>query len=72
VTDALAALRAYAFTRGRPLGDVAADVLGRRVRLAADAENGHAGPVARTGQPEEDGGDSVDPDRQPGNRQEED
>jgi hypothetical protein len=72
VTDALAALRAYGFTRGRPLGDVAADVLGRRIRLAADAGNGHLGPVPRTGQPEEDGGNSVDPDRQPGDRQEED
>jgi hypothetical protein len=40
-------------------------------RELADAGNGHAGPVARTGQPGEDGGDSVDPDRQPGDRQEE-
>jgi len=34
MTDALAALRAYAYTRGRRLADVAADILARRVRLS--------------------------------------
>jgi hypothetical protein len=71
VTDALAALRAYAFTRGRGLGDVAADVLDRRIRLSPDTGNGLAGPAARTGEPGEDGGNSVDPGGQPGGRQEE-
>jgi len=61
VTDALAALRAYAFTRGRPLGAVAADVLARRIRLSADAGNGHPGPVARTGPGGEDDDNPVDP-----------
>jgi hypothetical protein len=40
VTDALAALRAYAFTRGRRLGEVAADVLDRRIRLSPDRQPG--------------------------------
>jgi hypothetical protein len=50
VTDALAALRAYAFTHGRRLGDVSADVLGRRIRLSPEAENGP--PEAESGPPE--------------------
>jgi hypothetical protein len=62
VTDALAALRAYAFTRGRRLGDVATDVLERRIRLSPDAENGSVRPVGPTGKPGEDDGD-------PGGRQ---
>ena len=33
MTDALAALRAYAYTRGLRLTEVAADVLARKVRL---------------------------------------
>jgi hypothetical protein len=33
MTDALAALRAYAYTRGRRLTDVSADVIERKVRL---------------------------------------
>ena len=33
MTDALAALRAYAYTRGRRLTEVAADVVERKVRL---------------------------------------
>jgi hypothetical protein len=40
VTDALAALRAYAFTHGRRLGEVAADVLDRRIRLSPDRRPG--------------------------------
>lgn len=71
VTDALAALRAYAFTRGRGLGDVAADVLDRRIRLSPDTGNGLAGPAARTGEPGIDGGNSADPGGQPGEGQEE-
>jgi hypothetical protein len=71
VTDALAALRAYAFTHGRRLGDVAADVLDRRIRLSPDAGNGPDWPVPGPAKPGEDGGDSVDPGRQPGARQEE-
>ena len=71
VTDALAALRAYAFTRGRRLGDVAADVLDRRIRLSADGENGPAWPVHGTGKPGGDGGNSGDPGAQPEGRQEE-
>jgi hypothetical protein len=39
VTDALAALRAYAFTRGLRLEDVAADVVARRIRLSPDPQN---------------------------------
>lgn len=35
ITDALAALRAHAYTRGLRLSDVAADVVARRVRLCA-------------------------------------
>jgi hypothetical protein len=71
VTDALAALRAYAFTHGRRLGEVAADVLDRRIRLSPDPGNGPAWPVPGPAKPGEDGGDSVDPGRQPGARQEE-
>lgn len=70
VTDALAALRAYAFTRGRRLGDVATDVLDRRIRLSPDAENDPAGPVPEPWKPGNDGGNSVDPGEQPGGRQE--
>jgi hypothetical protein len=33
VTEALIRLRAYAFGTGRPLGDVADDVVARRLRL---------------------------------------
>jgi hypothetical protein len=58
VTDALAALRAYAFTHGRRLGDVAADVLGRRIRLSPDADGDSARPVRPTVRP---GGDVGDP-----------
>ncbi len=36
MSDALAALRAHAYTRGRQVTDLAADVLARRVRLDAD------------------------------------
>jgi hypothetical protein len=71
VTDALAALRAYAFTHGRRLGDVAADVLDRRIRLSPDAENDPAGPAAGAEKPGEHGGNSVDPGGQPPRRQEE-
>jgi hypothetical protein len=35
VADGLVRLRAHAFTTGRPLRDVAADVVGRRLRLEA-------------------------------------
>ena len=43
MTDALAALRAHAYTRGLRLSDVAADVVARRVRLSAgDAPASHA------------------------------
>jgi hypothetical protein len=72
VTDALAALRAYAFTRGRLLGDVAADVLGRRIRLSAEAENDGARPAPAAGPPGEDSGNPVDLGGQPRRRQEED
>jgi hypothetical protein len=72
MTDALAALRAYAFHRGRLLGDVATDVLDRRIRLSPDAENDGARPVPQTGKPGEDGGKPADPGRQPPGRQEED
>jgi hypothetical protein len=61
VTDALAALRAYAFTRGRGLGDVAADVLGRRIRLSPDAEGDSARPGRPAARPGEDGGDPGGP-----------
>jgi hypothetical protein len=85
VTDALAALRAYAFTHGRRLGDVSADVLGRRIRLSPEAENappeaekdppeaenGLEGPVPGAEMPGEEGGNSVDPGGPPGGRQEE-
>jgi hypothetical protein len=71
VTDALAALRAYAFTRGRPLGDVAADVLSRRLRLSPDGAIGQAGPVPRPGKPGEDGGNPVDQGGRPRGPQEE-
>lgn len=72
MTDALAALRAYAFTHGRLLGDVAANVLGRRIRLAANAENDGARPAPAAGKPGQDGGNPVDPGRPPRRRQEED
>jgi hypothetical protein len=43
VTDALVALRARAYSEGRPIAQIAADVVGRRVSFA----NGHDGfPVA--------------------------
>jgi hypothetical protein len=42
MTDALAALRAYAYTEGRRLIDVAADVLARKVRLSGDQESWRA------------------------------
>jgi hypothetical protein len=71
VTDALAALRAYAFTHGQRLGDVAADVLDRRILLSSDAENGPAGPLRGTEKPREDDGNSADPGGQPPERQEE-
>ncbi|MGH3171225.1 MAG: GAF and ANTAR domain-containing protein [Trebonia sp.] len=72
VTDALAALRAHAFTHGRRLGDVAADVVGRRIRLSADAaENGPAGPSTTPERQGEDGGIPLNPGGQAG-RQEED
>jgi hypothetical protein len=72
VIDALAALRAFAFTRGRRLDDVAADVVGRRIRLSADAaENGPAGPSTTPGKQGEDGGNPINPGWQAG-RQEED
>jgi ANTAR domain len=71
VTDALAALRAYSFTNGRLLGEVATEVLARRIRLAADTGDGLARPVHRTENSDQDGGNCVDPGRQPGGRQEE-
>lgn len=71
VTDALAALRAYAFTNRRLLGDVAADLLARRIRLSDGPGNGQAGPVYRTANFGDDGGNCVDPGAQPGGRQEE-
>lgn len=40
MTDALAALRAYAYTEGRRLSDVAADVLARKVRLSPSSPSG--------------------------------
>ncbi|MCA1822134.1 MAG: ANTAR domain-containing protein, partial [Pseudonocardia sp.] len=36
VTDALARIRAYAFAEQRPLGDVAHDVVSRRLRFTQD------------------------------------
>jgi hypothetical protein len=71
VTDALAALRAYAFTRGRRLGDVATDVLDRRIRLSPEAENGSARPAGTAEKPGGDDGDSADPGGLPPRRQEE-
>jgi hypothetical protein len=81
VTDALAALRAYAFAHGRRLADVAADVLDRRLRLTPDADDGPRRPAPgpeppgletpESVQQSEDGGSSVDPGGQPGERQEE-
>lgn len=41
MTDALATLRAYAYTQGRRLSDVAADVVARRVRLAPGDVSSH-------------------------------
>jgi hypothetical protein len=70
VADALAALRAYAFTRGRPLGDVAADVLDRGIRLSPDGGNGPVGSASRKEKLGEDGGNSADPGGQPGGQQE--
>jgi hypothetical protein len=72
VTDALAALRAYAFTSGRLLGEVATEVLARRIRLSPDAGNGPPGPVHRADSLSDDGGNCLDPGTQPGGRQEED
>jgi len=70
VTDALAALRAYAFSHGRPLSDVAADVLSRRIRLTPDAESGPPGLGPRLGKPAGHDGNPVDPGGQPGERHE--
>ena len=67
VADALVALRAYAFTHGRRLGDVAADVLGRRIRLSANGGNGLAGSEKAS----DYDGNSVDPGERPGERHEE-
>ncbi|MBB5955903.1 hypothetical protein FHS29_002484 [Saccharothrix tamanrassetensis] len=39
ITDALARLRAHAFARDRPLGAVAADVVGRRLRFGGDGQD---------------------------------
>lgn len=38
VADALLRIRAYAFGNGVPVGDVAADIVGRRLRLADDRD----------------------------------
>lgn len=39
IDQALARLRAHAFTAGRPLPDVAADILARRLRFAVDGDS---------------------------------
>jgi hypothetical protein len=70
VTDALAALRGYAFTHGRRLGDVAADVVDRRIRLSVNTENDAAGPSTPE-KPGKDGGNPVNPGWQAEGRQEE-
>ena len=72
MSDALAALRAYAYVDGRSLADLAADVLARRVRLGV-GERGRScdltdpdGPAA--GEMRDDGNDSPKPGAQPGGR----
>jgi hypothetical protein len=38
IEEALVRLRAYAFARGRPLGEIAGQIVERRLRLAVDNE----------------------------------
>ncbi|WP_433263403.1 ANTAR domain-containing protein [Actinosynnema sp. CS-041913] len=65
ITDALVRLRAHAFARDRPLSEVAAEVLSRRLRFAGDGTGGPPDawcfPVPRAGnvprEPNEEGGD---------------
>lgn len=81
VADALAVLRARAYAQGRPLADLAADVLARRVSLAeARAGNGRSGGAtnrspgdhgadgAAGGGVRDDGHYSPDPGQAPGGR----
>lgn len=74
VSDALAALRAYAYVRGQGLAELAADVLARRVRLDPDGRgspryfSGLSGPAG--GGMRDDGNHSPEPGAEPGGRQE--
>jgi len=43
LAEALLRLRAHAYAEGRPVSDVAADVVGRRMRFD-DSDTGHSGP----------------------------
>jgi hypothetical protein len=61
MTDALAALRAYAYTRGRRLTEVAADVLARKVRLS---------PSSAAGPAHHEGDDPASSENQSGNQSE--
>jgi hypothetical protein len=54
MTDALAALRAYAYTHGRRLTEVAADVLARRVRLSPGPPTDPAPPEGRQSEDQEE------------------
>lgn len=74
VSDALAALRAYAYVRGQGLAELAADVLARRVRLDPDGRSspryfsGLSGPAGDGMR--DDGNHSPEPGAEPGGRQE--
>jgi hypothetical protein len=50
MTDALAALRAHAYARGRRLSDLATDVLARKVRLGPGSAPPSPGPDPRRGE----------------------
>ncbi len=72
VSDALAALRAYAYAHSLGLADLAADVLVRRVRLGAGSRGGPPGSPGPGGAAadamRDDGNDPPEPGAQPGGR----